>query len=227
MTLISTYENYYFGSDLPLNDRQLARLGQVFSSPPPQSSSVLGGRRPVSFHEIEGLGPVVVKCYTRGGLIRHLVAARYLKWGKTRCQKEYEILQQVERLGIRVPAPLVYACQGRLFYRAWLVTREIPGALNLARLSLENEKRARFVMKLAIEQVSKLIANNVQHADLHPGNIVIDRNDSIYLVDFDKGRFYSRSREKLKAYYLARWKRAVIKHRLPVVLDEMMCAGLK
>ena len=222
MTLISTYDTYHFGSDLPLNDRQLARLSRIFSRNPTTSPSVLGGRRSVSFHDIEGLGPVAVKYYTRGGLIRHLVAKRYLKLGKTRSRKEYEIMQRVERFGIRVPAPLVYAFQGRLFYRAWLVTREIPGALSIARLSLENEKRARLVMKAAIEQISRLIANHVLHADLHPGNIVIDQNDRVFLVDFDKGRICHKTREKLKRYYLARWKRAVVKHRLPVVRKVYM-----
>ena len=225
--MISTYDTYHFGSDLPLNDRQWARLSRIFGRTPTLSASALEGRRAVSFHEIEGLGPVAVKYYNRGGLIRYIVASRYLNVGKPRCRSEYETLQKADRLGISVPAPLVYAWQGRLIYRAWLVTREIPQALTLARLSLEDETRARLVMKSAIDQVSRLIANKVLHVDLHPGNIIVDQNDSVFLVDFDKGRLCDKSGKKLKTYYLARWQRAVIKHRLPLVLDEMLRAGLK
>lgn len=226
MTQISSYGTYHFGSDVPLSDIQLDRLSRIFSQPPPEASSVLGGRCSVSFHHIHGLGRVVVKQYTRGGLIRHLIAREYLRWGKTRSRMEYEILQNVSRLGVSVPEPLVYAYRGRLFYQAWLVTREIPKSLTLARLSLDDEMRARLVMVPTIEQVSMLIANSVLHVDLHPGNVVVDYDNRVFLLDFDKSRLWRKSREKLKAHYLARWRRAVAKHRLPGILDELLRAGL-
>ena len=41
-------------------------------------------------------------------------------------------------------------------------------------------------------------------------------------LDFDKGRIYRGSREKLKDRYIARWQRAVAKHGLPEFLAGMM-----
>jgi len=180
----------------------------------------------VCAQKIDGIGSVVVKYYTRGGLIRHLVKRRYLKTGKTRGQIEYHLLQKVRSLGINAPKPIAFAYRGHLFYLAWLVTREICQPLTLAQLSRQNEEHARGAMKSAMEQIFVLIQNNILHVDLHPGNVVIDKNDRVFLVDFDRGHLYHGSKEKLGARYLARWQRAVIKHRLPEMLGEMMRAGL-
>jgi 3-deoxy-D-manno-octulosonic acid kinase len=113
-----------------------------------------------------------------------------------------------------------------VFYRAWLVTCQIQQPVSLARLSLLDEKTTKTVMKSVIEQISSLIQNDILHIDLHPGNIVMDAAGIVYLLDFDKGRIYHGNRQKLKNKYLARWQRAVFKHRLPEILIEMLQAGL-
>jgi 3-deoxy-D-manno-octulosonic acid kinase len=169
----------------------------------------------------------VVKHYKRGGLAGRLIRRRYLKWGKTRSQSEFELLLKAQDMGIRVPEPLVYASQGYLFYRAWLVTREINQPQSLARLSLNDEKRAADAMKSVIEQISQLIEHGILHVDLHPGNVVIDQADRIFLVDFDKGQNYHGNKSKLTGRYISRWQRAVNKHKLPQMLNEILQAGLK
>ena len=227
MTLTPTYNAYHFGTSMQLSAPQLNRLVRLFASQPPKTSSALGGRRSVSSHQIDGLGSVVVKHYARGGVIRHLIKRRYLRWGKTRGQLEYELMLKVKRLGINVPEPLVYAFSGHFFYRAWLVTTEIEHPLTLARLSLSDEKRARRIMMTTLEQIALLIENHILHVDLHPGNVVVDHKDRVFLVDFDKGRTYPGSKNKLRARYLTRWQRAVSKHRLPEMLTQTMRAGLK
>jgi 3-deoxy-D-manno-octulosonic acid kinase len=206
---------------------QMSQLIGFFSQPPPKASSVLGGRGSVTHHQIEDLGSVVVKHYKRGGLAGRLIRRRYLKWGKTRSQSEFELLLKAQDMGIRVPEPLVYASQGYLFYRAWLVTREINQPQSLARLSLNDEKRAADAMKSVIEQISQLIEHGILHVDLHPGNVVIDQADRIFLVDFDKGQNYHGNKSKLTGRYISRWQRAVNKHKLPQMLNEILQAGLK
>ena len=222
-----TYNAYQFGTCAPLTELQINRLIGFFSQPPPKTDSVLGGRGSVSYHRIDDLGPVVVKHYKRGGLWGRLVRRRYLKWGKYRSQLEYELLQKVRDLGINVPEPLVYASRGRLLYRAWLVTREIKSPLSLARLSLDDEKRTRRVMASVIDQILKLIDNRIMHVDLHPGNVVVDGQDRVYLLDFDKGKIYQGNKTRLRNRYVKRWQRAVSKHGLPPVLGEMLRSGLK
>ena len=81
-------------------------------------------------------------------------------------------------------------------------------------------------MESVIEQILLLIQNGILHVDLHPGNIVIDGDNQVFLVDFDKGKIYQGNREKLKNRYLSRWQRAVNKHGLPNMLNEMLIEGL-
>ncbi|UCF90820.1 MAG: hypothetical protein JSW39_21415, partial [Desulfobacterales bacterium] len=89
----------------------------------------------MTHHYMNGIGAVVIKFYRRGGLIRHLVKRRYLKWGKTRGQIEYELLDQVRELGVNAPEPIAYAFCGSLFYKGWLVVRAINQPRSLVQLS--------------------------------------------------------------------------------------------
>ena len=77
-----------------------------------------------------------------------------------------------------------------------------------------------------MEQISALIKNNILHVDLHPGNVIIDNQNSAYILDFDKGDIFSGNKYKLKSRYLSRWNRAIQKHQLPEMLIELMCSGL-
>lgn len=221
-----TYGSYHFGFSSKLADRHFEHLIKLFQTPSKISNSILGGRRSVLIDEMNKIGPVAVKCYHRGGIVRHFIKKRYLKWGKTRGQKEYELLQKVKRLGINAPEPIAFAYFGRIFYQAWLVTREIKQHQTLAELSLSNETRTLFVMKNVIEQASILIENSVLHVDLHPGNVIVDNQDKVYILDFDKGGIFPGNKNILKSRYIRRWNRAIKKHRLPKMLIELMYTGL-
>ena len=210
-----------------LTEPQLRTLAGLFHHPVKTSEvSLLGGRTSVTPAQLDGIGSVVVKYYRRGGLMRYIIKQRYLKLGKTRAQREFELLQTVSNLGLNVPQPIAYAHCGRLLYRAWLITREIKQPLSLARLCLIDEKRAQRTMKSVIAQISRLIDHNLLHVDLHPGNVVVDQKDRVFLLDFDKGKVYKGNKTKLKYRYINRWQRAVSKHGLPKMLSEMLRTGL-
>lgn len=226
-TLTKTYDSYHFGSASDLTVQQLKQLVRLFNTPTNTVDSVLGGRSSVTIAQLEGIGSVVVKYYTRGGLLRYMVKLRYVKWGKTRCQTEYELLQKVRNFGVSAPEPIAYAFQGSLFYKGWLVTREIKQKQTLAELSCADEEHAQIAMKELINQVSTLVNNNIFHVDLHPGNVLVDSHDRVFLLDFDKACLSRKNKNKLRDQYLSRWRRAVIKHRLPEMLCEMMCTGLR
>ena len=81
-------------------------------------------------------------------------------------------------------------------------------------------------MPSVIEQISKLIEHRILHIDLHPGNVIVDDKGRALIIDFDKGRFFNGSRDKLRNLYLQRWQRAVSKHGLPAMLNEMIWDGL-
>ena len=221
------YYSYHFGSSWDLTDQHLKQLSELFDRPMNTAESVLGGRTGVTISELEGFGSVVVKYYARGGLIRRLVKQRYLKWGKARCQLEYEVMQDVRRFGVNAPEPIAYAYKGKIFYKAWLVTKEIECPQTLAELALSDEGCARSVMGELVDQVSALIGNKILHVDLHPGNVVIDSSGRVFLLDFDKAYTCAQNRNKLRDRYLSRWRRAIIKHGLPEMLSEMMDTGLQ
>ncbi|MGD9277973.1 MAG: lipopolysaccharide kinase InaA family protein, partial [Desulfobacterales bacterium] len=181
----------------------------------------LGGRTSITVVPLEGIGSVVIKHYRRGGIIRHLIKQRYLKCGKTRCQMEYEQLQKVRSLGINAPEPVAFAYRGRLFYQCWLVTREIKDHQTLVQISLSNQEQARMVMQEVVKQVTILIKNKILHVDLHPGNAIVDNQNRVYLLDFDKAGTFLRGKNALRRRYLRRWNRAIQKHGLPKMLSEV------
>ncbi len=190
-------------------------------------AKVLGGRGVSSRTELNNHGSVVVKHFRRGGLFRYLVGKAYFRSGKTRPEIEYELLNDAKSKGIKVPNPLAYITKGRFFYKGWLVTQEIKNERNLAEISLEDESRARNLTIMLVEQIAKLIKHKIFHVDLHPGNVLVTPNDEIFLIDFDKATFFKGTRNKLRDMYLCRWRRAVIKHNLPEMLSELVCAGIR
>ncbi len=215
---IKIFDSYHFGFLHDLTEQHLKHLTKLFKTYSKPVNSVLGGRSSVVVDEINGLGSVVIKYYRRGGLVRYFVKQKYLKCGKTRGQKEYELLQKVISLGISAPEPIAFAYRGRLFYKGWLVTREIKEHQTLAELSFSNETRTRKIMKEVTRQISILIKNSILHVDLHPGNVIVDNQDRVYIIDFDKGRLFHGKNTSLRNRYLSRWNRAVKKHRLPEIL---------
>lgn len=141
MLITRTIDSYHFGLFLNLTESQLRSLTGLFHHPGPISVSVLGGRTAATPAQLDGIGSVIIKHYRRGGLLRYFIKDRYLKFGKTRSQREFELLDIVGNLGVNIPQPIAHAHRGRLFYRAWLVTREINQSLSLARLSQQDEKK--------------------------------------------------------------------------------------
>lgn len=228
MILTRAIDSYRFGFSLNLTEPQLRTLAGLLHHPAKTANdSLLGGRTSVTRTKMDGIGSVVIKHYRRGGLVQYIIRNKYFKFGKTRAQREFELLHTVRNLSINVPEPIAYAHCGRFLYQAWLITRQIKEPVSLAQLSLNDEKRTRQVMASVIEQIKRLIDNGIWHVDLHPGNVVIDRKDRVFLLDFDRGTLYHRNKTKLGHRYTNRWLRAVRKHNLPTMLNEMIQTGLQ
>jgi len=224
---IQSYQSYQFGSSRELTPQQMQALVDLFSTPPDAARFRLGGRNSVTIAELEGIGSVAVKYFTRGGLNRLFIKHHYLRWRpRTRCQIEFDMLDRVRSLDVMAPEPVAWAHQGGLFYRGWLVTREIKKQRNLAELSSREPQQARKVLANLIPQVVTLIENGILHIDLHPGNVLVDERQRVFLLDFDKACLSTRSSAYLKSRYLRRWRRAVLKHSLPQELWTRFQSGL-
>ena len=246
---IQKFKGTRFGSKEKLSDESLCALYDIVHSRPissreyekavlgnyeglsdsvhQESPSTLGGRGIITVASVADFGSVVVKHYSRGGLLRFVAGGTYLKNGATRGQQEYETLCEVKEMGVNVPDPVAFAFKGKLFYKAWLVTKEIPGRRTLVELSAMDEDLCFDALESLIFQFSLLIKNRIFHVDLHPGNVVVDRNKTVFILDFDKAYKFQGSLNRLRDLYLRRWRRAVIKHKLPDYLSERVCLGLR
>ncbi len=197
---------------------------------------ILEGRASIQLVYHNDSGSIVIKSYHRGGLLGRLVRSRYVKRGPYRSESEFQMLLFVRSLGIMAPEPVLWAAYhsatdsvGQILpcYRAWLATREIPYHQTLAEMAKNEPERARILFEPLLHQIDLLIANGVFHLDLHPGNVVIDKSNTVYLLDFDKAQVVKWGTLMLRDRYLRRWRRAVIKHKLPEFLSSLMCLGLR
>jgi 3-deoxy-D-manno-octulosonic acid kinase len=222
MTEIQRFQSYHIESKIKLTEQHRLQLVSCFEKPGKAPNGILSGRAAVSKIQLKDIGPVVVKNYTRGGVIRHFNRNTYLKFSRYRCQSEYELLLFLDQLGVSVPQPIAFGYQGSLFYHAWLVTREIQNASTLAEFSRQNPDKIRTMMQKLARQLGILIENHIHHVDLHPGNVLVDDHNNLFIIDFDKAQTTPQNRHKLQKKYIRRWQRAVLKYKLPTVLNNIV-----
>ncbi len=221
------FESYRIGSDLEYSEQQCREIVKLVQQQTGSNLEVLGGRANIQFAEITGIGPVAIKHYARGGLLGRFIAHHYLRVGASRSQREFQLLNMASELEIRVPEPIAYVYTRGLAYRAWLITRRIMNYRSLASIDCESDQQFPAIMNELATQVEKLIQNKIFHIDLHPGNVLIDSSEAVFLIDFDKAYIFRGSATQLRDKYLCRWRRAVLKHGLSDSLSEYFCSGLR
>ena len=126
--------------------------------------------------------------YRRGGLFGKLVKDQYWfsGWEQTRSAQELNLLQILIDAGVNVPRPIAArAVKTGLTYQADLLSERIPNARDL--VSILQEKPLSEVMYQKIgQEIAKMHKVNVNHTDLNIHNIVIDGQDKVWIIDFDK-----------------------------------------
>lgn len=135
-----------------------------------------------------GAGATVLRHYRRGGWVARLVADRYLWRGEeaTRAFRELRLLAAIEALGLPAARPVAarYLRAG-VAYRADLLTLEIARARPLAaRLA---EGLAAPVWARIGRMIRQFHDAGVCHADLNARNVLLDADDAVHLIDFDRG----------------------------------------
>lgn len=139
---------------------------------------------------------LVLRHYRRGGLVRHISTDKYIFMGieRTRALREFEVLCRLELLNLPASRPFACRIQRHGFvYSASLVTYRLPGMTLAERLNLSVIDDA--VWKLAGSAVARFHRAGLCHADLNAHNVIIDENDTVSLIDFDRARFRSLPRE--------------------------------
>jgi 3-deoxy-D-manno-octulosonic acid kinase len=213
---------YEIGSRHPFTPSQVEELVAALQMPPQTTDQLLGGRGSVYRTHLGGVGPIMVKHYRRGGLLANFITRYYLRTTKSRGQIEFEQMERARNLGCGAPEPVAYASCGSFFYRAWLITREIMRSQTMAQLSRVSSDRTVAAMTALRHHTNILIKNHIMHADFHPGNVLVDEDNNVYLIDFDKTVIYRGGQERLADKYRRRWCRAVEKHGLHQMLCTLM-----
>ena len=139
----------------------------------------------------------LVRQYRHGGVLRGINGTWFFSW-PPRPFRELTITEELRRRGL-LTVEVYAACVSRgrgPFYRGWLVTRELPGAVNLWS-ALQQDMVARFGAAAAWRAVAKTIRamhlEGVYHGDLNLKNILL-RQESVdvvsYIIDFDKAKLF-------------------------------------
>ena len=206
---------FRIGSNLGLEDFQIRQLVELFNRSSGQPTGVLGGRTAVMTDALANIGRVAVKAYRRGGLVRRVSKATYLRLGKPRSRIEYEMMVHAGNSGISTLRPVAYAYCGKLFYRNWLVTHEVVSVGTLVDVGLKEPEKAVALIPLVVEEIRRMIRQRILHIDLHPGNVLVGKNGGVFLVDFDGAGVTGLEGIALAKRYARRWQRALDKHNLP------------
>ena len=129
----------------------------------------------------------VLRHYYRGGMISKITSDKfvYASLEKTRSYREVELLLDMAEMNLPVPKPIgARIIRNGLFYTADLLMEKIEAKDLVAKLSsteLDNKQW---------NGVGKVIADfhkaGIYHADLNAHNIMLDDENKIYLIDFDR-----------------------------------------
>lgn len=203
-----------------LTPRQLEQLAAAFDRPPGKVRGVLGGRQGVIIMTLDDIGPVAVKRFARGGLIRYLNRSLYIHGPRARGEKEFRWLETVRRIGVAAPQPFAHAARGHFIGQCWLISAALEGPRSMIQAAQAGDLHDAVCAQVA-SQIRILIEEGIWHRDLHPGNILLDRRDRPHLIDFDKA-CYLTDQDRLKQKYRKRWRRAIHKHGLPPELEHVM-----
>ncbi len=131
----------------------------------------------------------VLRHYRRGGLVARFVEDRYFWAGllQTRAWREWHLLAELWQKKLPVPQPVAARVlrQG-LFYRADILMGRITAAQTLADVLLDSALAAPLWQSLG-QTLRRFHDAGVYHVDLNARNVMLDRDEGFYLIDFDRG----------------------------------------
>ena len=131
---------------------------------------------------------MVLRAYLRGGLVAKF--NRNIFWfsgtKNIRCAKELAILQHLQQHHVNVPKPIAaMASKHLLGYSASIITGAIENAQELhSMLTLHSVDNS--VWAKVGQEIKKMHNAGVCHDDINVKNVLIDKQQQVHLLDFDK-----------------------------------------
>ena len=145
-----------------------------------------GGRGAAWFVDGE-FGAGVLRQYRRGGWAARASRDGYLWQGESRVRSvaEFALLRRLRAFGLPVPAPIaaMYLRQGWR-YRASILVERIAGARSL----VEAVDAGDAPWAEVGATIARCHRHHAHHADLNANNLLLDRDNAVWLIDWDRGR---------------------------------------
>ena len=151
-----------------------------------------GGRGAVCRVDIPGTGPVFVRDYRHGGLLRAVFGRRFFIPGRE--TRELRILHEARTKQLPVPSPLASArkhCGIFRGYYARIITAEIPRTVSLVTKLWEKTDRCLDATNLLFytgKTIRAIHDAGIYHHDLNMHNILVDESNAVFIIDFDRAR---------------------------------------
>jgi 3-deoxy-D-manno-octulosonic acid kinase len=164
-----------------------------------------------------GIG--VLKHYRRGGWAARISSDRYVFQGAavSRSHCEFRLLTRLRILGLPVPKPMAAFCLSQYgLYRAALLTHCIPDAQSLVEAVADRNAPWTAIG----DTLAGFHKAFVRHADLNANNILIETDQSVNFIDWDKGRIENNASDWSEAV-LARLIRSLRKETSNSDLDYL------
>ena len=190
----------------------------VAAAPDDLPLSTRVGRAPLRTLPCAG-GPLVVREYRKGGLLRGVRGRRF----RGRWRPLDELVLHRRLASARVPVPEAVGAvvrRGAVGWRGFLLLREVDRALDLETFLYAPEAHPEWPVRDALAEAGRSVRAlhdaGVSHADLHPKNLLLDPSTAHALViDLDRARAFDEPLdEEARLANLVRLGRAVEKHRL-------------
>ena len=145
------------------------------------------GRGTTWFVQMAAL-PAALRHYRRGGLFGKLVSDHYWfqGWAKTRSGAEFQLLHHLREQGVNVPRPIAArAVRKGLVYQADILSEKIANARDLVGILQQQSLSVALYQKIG-QQIAQLHRAQVNHTDLNIHNILLDDQETVWIIDFDK-----------------------------------------
>ncbi len=162
----------------------------------------------------------VLRHYYRGGLIGKLIKDSYWFTGieNSRAMCEFALLTQLQQW--KLPAPKPVACRITrhglfgLCYRADLLSSRIENSQDLVAI-LTNENISDELWQKIGATIKRFHDHGIYHHDLNSHNILIDAQQDVYIIDFDRGELRKTNRKSDASHWkeknMSRLQRSFLK----------------